>query len=647
MLPCDHPAVSIIKRLCSHLPKFNSNTPVPYSLHHISFLHKQNLNYISNFLCHNNLSIPESFEHINKINDIENLQKFHLTDTLNYNHTFSKLKRILTAFNLYILPSDKTKTLVVMPRDTLFKELNIHLEDNFTYRPITNDHHNMLIIKQKETVANAMLYFNRPNLHIKNFSNRYMYFLPKTHKALTEWRNLYHPKMRPIICDTGSITHLLAKFMLPILQKIEKEMVSTVTSSLQVTYFLETINKSHVINDSTIISTVDVESLFTKIPQLKLLDIINVLITKHSPTEDYKNKYMECLSNIIQLNTFQVTDMFFLQTTGLPMGGPLSGVLANIFLGYMERNIIKFNGIISYLRYMDDIFIMSNTTNEELLQFINILKNSFSLNITSSTNRHNVTFLDMCLSVNRFHKCIEISPYSKSTPIYPIPSVITKRHYWLDRNVILSQILRTWRICNDDKKFSYGINYYLKYLEKYQYHKRLRKSIFQFLLPCKISTHVWSTNILLCKMCRNIIKENNITITKIMNINGNYIASKEPINCSTTSIHIIIHNDNNFHLIKINNLHNYLSFNKIHYSTILPITSKGDRKIINIINKYKDIKHSFILEKKKEKYPCRIHYIFKNSRKIYGVKSMQRRRRIFTSYFNEYKKISQKTLLTN
>ena len=347
------------------------------------------------------------------------------------------------------------------------------------------------------------------------------------------------------------------------------------------------------------------------------------------------------LSTIIKQNTFQVNNNYCHQIIGLPMGGPLSGVLSNIYLGYMERNIYNTN-IIIYQRYMDDILMISNHDMYQMDHVLTSLKNDFGLKLTSSSNCHNVTFLDMCISINRIRNKLSICPYGKAQPIYPIPSIITGRHFNMDKNIIISQILRTWRNSTDNKKFSRNINYYLSFLQGNQHHRKLRKSIFRFLLPCKISTNYWSTNITLCPTCCNMTNETQTDVHKIMCINGDYIGSKEPVSCKTTNIYIIINYESNYQLLRIKSIHEYFENNQTSNSNIMPLGKLTKSKIYTFINKNKNIIHSLEKIHNKIKYPCRIHPIFKNSYHIYGVRNCDRKRRTFTSYFNLYKKISQR-----
>ena len=58
------------------------------------------------------------------------------------------------------------------------------------------------------------------------------------------------------------------------------------------------------------------------------------------------------------MNIFYANDSFYLQTIGHAMGGALSRTLANIYLGILEREVLRNENILLFNRYMDDILLI-------------------------------------------------------------------------------------------------------------------------------------------------------------------------------------------------------------------------------------------------------------------------------------------------
>jgi hypothetical protein len=217
LLPDVHPAVICIRRLLCSLPKFNVNSPVPYENKDLLMLHKENLNLVTNYLCKLQLPIPNNFnisyQHPNRLNILED-SKY---ESLSFHHPFRRLKRLLEVFNLILLPADKTRILIILEESTLQNELCIHLQDTDTYEQIPPEIHSSYMNIQLQSIQDAVIYYRDPKLLPLKPSMRYIYFLPKIHKEFSEWRTMFHPKMRPIVSDTGSVTYHLARRLLPTL----------------------------------------------------------------------------------------------------------------------------------------------------------------------------------------------------------------------------------------------------------------------------------------------------------------------------------------------------------------------------------------------------------------------------------------------
>jgi hypothetical protein len=646
LLPQHHSAIRPIKKLLENVPKFNVNTPVPPKKHDLIKLHQLNLATGNNYLYQHRLSLPPNFELMSLHPQNLNILDKHLCQTLSFNHPFRKLHLILNESDLVIVPADKTKILVILPNSVLKEELTCHMTDKETYSILTQYEQQLYVKQQKEVVIDAVLYYKKQNLLVTNPSMRYIYFLPKIHKPLQEWRTLYlHPKMRPIVSDTNSITYNLSKHLLPRLQLIENLITSSVQSSLVVSKNIQNVNNDLSIISSPTMTTIDVESLFTRIKQEVLLNIINSFLIKQNTDDKEREQFMKYLNVIVKFNTFQVNDYFCLQKIGLPMGGVLSGCLANIYLGYMEKECIGNPNLLLYNRYMDDILIISTFSYEELMNFIAQLQFQYQLTVTSSSNQHAVTFLDLCIFYSPTRRQFFTYPFSKRCPIYPIPSLLVQRKFSMDKNIIISQILRTWRISNHNREFSSCVNHYLQFLQDSAYHQKLRKSIFKFLLPTKIHSHLWSTEIPICTLCLSILKELNVRFQKILVINNRVVSIKQPLNCYSSTIYCVCQTEEICALFLISSLHSDLQQRNPIFlnSNLLPLGVLHERQLKQFLLKHPSIYFSSrekILSEK-EIFPCALYNIFKNTSDAYGIPTMPKKTKCVSSFFNKYKYVSR------
>ena len=196
------------------------------------------------------------------------------------------------------------------------------------------------------------------------------------------------------------------------------------------------------------------------------------------------------------------------------MGGPISGSLANIYLGQLEKEISETPGILLYRRFMEDICIITTFTDNEMSTFIENLHSIFSLNITAKDNRNAVNFLD--ITIRRKKERFLIQPFSKRYLHLPFPLLRPNSSISENANIITSQILRMWRICNDDVAFTRVLNKYLTFLlGRNRRYLQIRKRIFAYLRPLKNKSHQWGCSIPLCDICKRRIMMYNIKIAKI------------------------------------------------------------------------------------------------------------------------------------
>ena len=147
--------------------------------------------------------------------------------------------------------------------------------------------------------------------------------------------------MHPIVSACGTATYQLAKFLTKILQKYTGITHTFVKDSKGFSQYLRSV---HLGKDEKLVSF-DVSALFTSIPVLTALDVINRLFTEHIGTPEARGKYMvglkknEVMSSlklVLENCVFSFQGNFFKQLHGAIMGSPCSPVVANIYTEYFE-----------------------------------------------------------------------------------------------------------------------------------------------------------------------------------------------------------------------------------------------------------------------------------------------------------------------
>ena len=149
-------------------------------------------------------------------------------------------------------------------------------------------------------------------------------------------------------------------------------------------------------------------------------------------------------------DNFSFNDNHYLQIHGTAMGTKMAPSYANLFLGYFEANALE-NAPFqphTWLRYIDDIFMIWTEGLDNLNIFIDYLNNIHStIKFTSSHSSTNIPFLDVSVSLT--------NDGSISTDLYTKP---TDKHQHLlysschplhtKKAIPFSLALRLRRICS-------------------------------------------------------------------------------------------------------------------------------------------------------------------------------------------------------
>ena len=153
--------------------------------------------------------------------------------------------------------------------------------------------------------------------------------------------------------------------------------------------------------------------MYTNIPVQETIEIIrNLLVENHTNSQKIEET-IELLNVITKQNYFEHDQKFYTQNDGLPMGSPLSGTLANIYLNHFEKTYIHSEknkhrkNIIYWHRYADDILILFHGTNrqlENLHKYANSINEHIKFTVELEANK-SINFLDLTVIIdNKKHK---------------------------------------------------------------------------------------------------------------------------------------------------------------------------------------------------------------------------------------------------
>ena len=189
------------------------------------------------------------------------------------------------------------------------------------------------------------------------------------------------------------------------------------------------------------------ESLFTNVPLNDTIEYIlhQIYVEKKLPKLCSKLIFKRLLYKLTTENTFIFQSNFYKQIDGCTMGGPLSVIIADIFMTKLEEAVVKPLEPKFYKRYVDDI-ICRRYKNQQDVLFDKI--NSYHTKISFTIEVEPSTFLDTKLvKENPIYKT---EVYRKSTK-FPVhwSSKIPKRY---KRNAINGDLNRSKCISSDFEK---------------------------------------------------------------------------------------------------------------------------------------------------------------------------------------------------
>lgn len=379
--------------------------------------------------------------------------------------------------DIIITQADKSNTTVIMYQLDYKNKMENLLNDNNTYDIVKKDPTTIIQNKNNKLIKN--LYNNNfinettlKQLICNNGTISKIYGLTKLHKI--------NNPLRPIVATYNSPTYKTAKYLANILSNLTKNHNNLTRDSWSFKRFIDNLKipKNHKL------FSLDVVSLYTNIPlELAIKTINNNWNKIKNFTNIPKPEFTELIKFVLENTYFTYNNKIYYQKFGVPMGSPISCIIANLVLIDIEDTIIKQNKNISaYKRYVDDIFI---TTNEDeivkIQQQFNNYHHRLKFTIESESDQKSINFLDITLIrienkiiTNWFRKETKTTKYTNFKSQTYIKYKISIINNLVDRAIKLS-----------DKKFHYSNikllknilmdnNYPLSFINKY-IKKRLNK----------------------------------------------------------------------------------------------------------------------------------------------------------------------------
>ncbi|XP_055715097.1 uncharacterized protein LOC129809288, partial [Phlebotomus papatasi] len=253
-----------------------------------------------------------------------------------------------------IVPSDKGNKTVVMSKTDYKKKMIEIVSDENTYTLIRTDR-----TLSAETRNNELVKQLHDGGHIDSITKKVLtthnsrtpriYGLPKIHKQGTP--------LRPIVSCIMAPTYEISKFISNILKPVTNRGGYSVKDSFEFVERVRTIT----VPEGYVMVSFDVIALFPNIPRNLAIQIIdNMWQTIQSHTSIGKDLFMKILRYCLETSYFVYEDQYYHQIDGMPMGGPLSPVIADLVMDHALTSILNTipENVLCLTKYVDDIFCL-------------------------------------------------------------------------------------------------------------------------------------------------------------------------------------------------------------------------------------------------------------------------------------------------
>jgi hypothetical protein len=300
---------------------------------------------------------------------------------------FSETLKSLNNKDVFYLKADKGNTVVIMNKSDYFERMDKLIVEG-PYVPVKKDPINKFIKAANTALKNCPNLINNGLCYKLKVSNPILpriYGLPKIHKE--------GKKMRPIVSGINAPTYLISKWLIKEFTKFKKPDSKSVKNTYE---FIKSMENGTIGQEEKMVSF-DVVSLFPSIPLEQAFKCLQDWLVDCKVEERFRNEYILLTKLCMAQSTFRFNGKFYSQINGTTMGNPLSGFLAELFMGHFEtvasKEITDFPRV--WIRYVDDIFAIVDKQEgvNKLLNDLNGRENTIKFTVEEEIE-NSLPFLD-------------------------------------------------------------------------------------------------------------------------------------------------------------------------------------------------------------------------------------------------------------
>jgi hypothetical protein len=345
----------------------------------------------------------------------------------NNNRKEYNIVKELKEMDLYYVKADKGKKLVIMDKKDYDEKVELAINEGpFNQVKVKKNWKdgvpvNVMQTEVKQTLTNLvnnnnLNQFTAQSLVLSNPRMPFIYGVPKIHKL--------DSKMRLIVSNISTPTSKIAKYVTKEFSKLNYQSVFSVKNSQDLTQKL--INQK--VDETEVLISFDVVSLFPSIPIDQAIEIVLEFLNSTELDRNKKASLIEMIKVCSRLNYCQFRENIYRQNDGLPIGSPLSPLIAELYLRKFELTYCKESWWPRvFYRYVDDCLAIIKK--KDLSLIVENLNNSIfqKLKFTFELEKENqIPFLDILVKKNGenlgfavFRKSIDIPRFIGKDSFHP------------------------------------------------------------------------------------------------------------------------------------------------------------------------------------------------------------------------------------
>ena len=389
---------------------------------------------------------------------------------------------------IVIKQADKGSGIVVEDTDGYIKDGIDHLSDHTIYRKIDSDP----TIPLTAGINNYVKYLHGRGI-IDNTTRDYLTFqtdsMPRTQQLYFLKKIHKNPiAVRPIVSGCGGPTERISQFIDLHLQPFVPKVKSYIRDSGHLINILEKTK----IPTNSILATIDVKSLYLKIPHKEGVEAVkNRLYYKNRESDAVSippGAMSDLLNIVLTQNYFQFNDSMYHQVQGTAMGTKMAPSYANLFMAELEERLLRNSPTVPILwkRYIDDILCIWPGSQQSLDHFTQFLNGAHpTIKFTCESSPHSVDFLDVTIyKGDRYRSTgtLDIRPFFKPTNKFQYLEFSSAHPRNMFRGLIKGELTRLLRACSDEAEYNKIKTKTLKLFRDRGYPSKLIKRV-QDLVP--------------------------------------------------------------------------------------------------------------------------------------------------------------------